>query len=798
MVADGFSDFTRTEHDILQDLAAHSEETWISLPMEGDEEGERKAECESGRDELFRKPRQTLAELQKRHANLRVETVSRPASPIWPVITHLERTVFSSPRALTPASDTVGLEILAGGRQIGEIELVGRRIKRLLVDGEREFGSRDGGLEKRSHATSQSPPSRPIRPGEIAVVFRRAEPLAELVSEVFQRLEIPFCLENGRLLVRCPAIVMLLRLLELDADDWPMYKLLGVLGNNYFDPDWTDWDLHIAAQAERAIRGLQIPRGRQRILEALEKARQQPTRPEGPQGLGGNAESARSPSGPSNLAQVHRLLRHLAEALDDLPRYDTLASHVQAWTRLADRVGILRSMRDDADRAAWDRLHETWQESQQLAAWLGRDAARLDRAGPRGPPGSCSERASGRRGRRLGAGPRTLGGAARHVRIPYLFLAGLSEKSFPAADREDTLYSEAEHQRLVGAGLPLPCRGDRQSDEMLLFYQTIASATRRLWLSYPSIDESGEPFDPQSLREGSRAMRGHDAHVDFPAGRFEPGAGHSELCSIEGFRVRAVAEAVQGKADLLAGLASHCSTAQCILSGLEFSLLRRDRDRFTPAEGMLGKAAIGRIEADFPPARIFSATELERYSYCPYQFFLAKVLNVQPLDELELEIDYAQRGQAANEVLATFHRRVNQACGKAESPTALAPADFERLLDEALAETFSRPARDSLADAFREIDRRILGEWFQDYRQQHEAYDAQWKDCDRPPRPALFEVSFGQPLRKGDGPPSTVQPLELTGGGQAVRLAGRIDRIDVGEIRGHVVFNILDYKTGGT
>ncbi len=36
VVADGFSDFTRTEHDILEDLAAQAGEMWISLPMEGD------------------------------------------------------------------------------------------------------------------------------------------------------------------------------------------------------------------------------------------------------------------------------------------------------------------------------------------------------------------------------------------------------------------------------------------------------------------------------------------------------------------------------------------------------------------------------------------------------------------------------------------------------------------------------------------------------------------------------------------------------------------------------------------
>ncbi len=81
-----------------------------------------------------------------------------------------------------------------------------------------------------------------MKPGQIAVVFRHPQPLADLVSEVFQRLEI---LSSWRAADRCgrsPAIMMLLRLLELDADDWPMHKLLGVLGNNYFDPDWADWN----------------------------------------------------------------------------------------------------------------------------------------------------------------------------------------------------------------------------------------------------------------------------------------------------------------------------------------------------------------------------------------------------------------------------------------------------------------------------------------------------------------------------------------------------------------------------
>jgi hypothetical protein len=50
---------------------------------------------------------------------------------------HVERTVFANPRTITPSGDSAGLEILAGGRQIGEIEMIGRRIKRLLLEGDK-------------------------------------------------------------------------------------------------------------------------------------------------------------------------------------------------------------------------------------------------------------------------------------------------------------------------------------------------------------------------------------------------------------------------------------------------------------------------------------------------------------------------------------------------------------------------------------------------------------------------------------------------------------------------------------
>jgi RecB family exonuclease len=165
-----------------------------------------------------------------------------------------------------------------------------------------------------------------------------------------------------------------------------------------------------------------------------------------------------------------------------------------------------------------------------------------------------------------------------------------------------------------------------------------------------------------------------------------------------------------------------------------------------------------------------------------------------------------------------MHRRVNAALGRPASPLELEPADYERVLQEALQEAFPSeeeegtvpicakhpsgrsgkwglsPFLPPVTAALREVDRRLLLQWLADYRQQHEEYDALWQGCDAPLRPEFFEVSFG---RGDEQPPSTPEPLELSTEKQTIRLSGRIDRLDTGRAAGHAAFNVLDYKTGG-
>ena len=452
------------------------------------------------------------------------------------------------------------------------------------------------------------------------------------------------------------------------------------------------------------------------------------------------------------------------------------------------------------DGAAWEQMLKALSESQKLAEWLGQDAPLLDRTQAREALLDILRSQSVRGSNDEFGRVRVLSAAsARHVKAPYVFLAGLSEKSFPASDGDDGMYSHAERQRLIEAGLPLPSRSDRQSEEMLLFYEVINSATTRLWLSYPSVDESGErltpsPYIDEVIRACGETAIAREEQVDL-----SPVPADNQVCSPDAFRIRAAADAVEGKSERLAVLANHdARTGENLLRGLEFARDRQNREQFTACEGILSESAAKALAADFPPDRVFSATELERYAHCPYRYFLETLLKVQPVEDIAMEVDYAERGQMAHDLLAAFHRRLNAASGGPASPVALSADDFARILAEASADTQDAPSGDRLADALREIDRRQLREWLAEYSEQHAKYDKLWKEYDSPPRPELFEVSFGRELREGQTPPSTAEPLELTSEGETIRLSGRIDRIDVGKVGSQTIFNIVDYKTGGS
>jgi uncharacterized protein YajQ (UPF0234 family) len=202
-----------------------------------------------------------------------------------------------------------------------------------------------------------------------------------------------------------------------------------------------------------------------------------------------------------------RVLQRLSNALSGLDRPRNLPQWIGALQDLADELGMFRFSSPSAkvashgvqnsDRVAWDRLKEVLSAQYQLERWLElepetltltdfilrlQDALRCETLPPKHDDVG--------RVRVLAAH------TARGLQIPYLLVAGLAEQSFPPPTREDRIYSDVELRQLHSAGLHFTSSRERGCEEMLLFYETITRATRRIVLSYPGLDGKAQPLLP--------------------------------------------------------------------------------------------------------------------------------------------------------------------------------------------------------------------------------------------------------------------------------------------------------------
>ncbi len=762
VVADGFAEFTAGEHEILNRLAGTCQTLCITLPLE---EG-------ADRPELFAGSQATLQELRSRHPHLVHEQIACGATPTWPAMAHLGRTLFGNPRRFEPAADTDGLEIVAASRALGEIEAVGSRIRRLLTHG----CKRSGG--------------RPVRPSDVMVVFRSVNEVAPLVREVFGKLGIPVAIEASETLERVPALAALVAMLRLDAEDWPFRKLLGVLASNYFQPDWPEWDGGRSLLAvERIVRRLQVPRGRALLLKQL-RDQASPTSQEP---SGEHADNDFCTQAQTTLT----VLTRLAESLDAMPRRATLRQWSAAWQGLADEVGLSKTMGQSttAEPEAWDALMKALRVD-DLVFGGAEPSPELDRAEALTSLVDVLHHVTFRRNTAEWGRVRVLSApSVRGLSVPYLFVAGLAEKSFPQPHRRDVLEELAEK----GAGVA-DSQAEHAREEMFLFYEVVTRATRQLTLSYPAMDDAAQPLTASAYLDEVEQACGPGAIVRTELPDLTPIPRDGEPLTAADYRVKAMANAMADDGRLLAALVQHESLpglAESMLAGIRMTRQRQDSSQFGPSEGMLfGPAAHEFCARTFGAGRIYSATELEQYVYCPFRFLVERVMHLEPLEDLGLEVDYLARGRMVHEALAAFHQRVNQQCGGPTSPASLSPEEYERIAEETLESVLQRYEEGSLEAAMQEIDRRLWKRWIGEYRHQHESYDALWSDCDRPPVPTAFEVSFGR--RHGGEALSTERPLEIQIDGQTTRIAGRIDRIDVGEVGGRAIFNIIDCKTGSS
>jgi len=384
---------------------------------------------------------------------------------------------------------------------------------------------------------------------------------------------------------------------------------------------------------------------------------------------------------------------------------------------------------------------------------------------------------------------------ARGRLFDVVFVPGLSERMFPQKLREDPLLLDGPRLAL-GLEAALASQDVRAARERLLLRLAAGAARQRLYLSYPRMDlassrsrvpsfygldvkraVTGEVPDYRNLER--QATEAAQARLAWPA----PSSA-----------IDAVDETEYDLATLYPALQPHPAHEKGranFLLELNPSLARSLRSRYArwhskswgPSDGLVlpdHSPAYAALEKHRLTERAYSASALQRFAVCPYQFFLAAILHLEARPEAEAiaEMDALTRGSLFHRVQARLLRRLLAAQGLPVSTANLSAA--EREMDDVLNDTAAEEA-EKLAPAIPgvwaagvETIRADLRGWLRLLAESAGQNTERWL-------PAYFEFAFG--LARGGAagtdeqrdPGSVPDPVRLPG---RQLLRGAVDLIE--------------------
>ena len=320
----------------------------------------------------------------------------------------------------------------------------------------------------------------------------------------------------------------------------------------------------------------------------------------------------------------------------------------------------------------------------------------------------------------------------RGLSFEAVVLMGLSEGEFPKQEREDILLRESDRAVLREHGLPLETK--LHGDEATFFYQAITRARQKLLLTRTYLAEDGQAWEPSPFWEEINRLNGTSSTV-----RIRGDAG-----LVDSAEAASNVEWVESARDL---------RDIHIQNGIEVLRARMD-----PKAAGIYEGELFDLSERFGAAHGWSASRLESYGTCPFEFFIAYAMELEPRVEAEEGFDVRMLGSMLHKILEDVYSGVEltMAAGKV------------------------------FASAPEEYGFRPTALWTQ---QQAELLRALEKTIDE-----LNKVSQGYTPKKmearfGMGEPSLV--LQTSAG--EVRLHGYIDRLDAapdGSLR------VIDYKAG--
>ena len=605
---------------------------------------------------------------------------------------------------------------------------------------------------------------------EIGVAARTLDPYCALLKTVFDRHRVPMTTKARRPLIHQPLCKTFLLLATLPVDDFYRTAVLDIVTSPFYLRPVHHSDGRYAAyrpeQWKAVVEALNITHG-------LEEWRRLERSGQSLEVDGDGDETAALDAlevAPEVVALLWDTVSQLLNACSALPTRGAFGTLLEAFQLLA-RQHLERPQEDEG--GVWETIDQTLIRLDALSV-VGGDLSWAEFAELLT---HAFERASVPLEAAASPGVKVIDAmAARGLPFKALFVLGLNEKVFPRYIREDPFLRD-RHRRVLETtlGYKLDEKLPAYDEEALLFALLTQAASRRLYLSFQRADAAGRMLAPSPYVTAARDWSGLGRPpVDVIPRRV-----------IERVVRRPATSRLMAPADLAQWLALNGNDPAVLLEATG-----RDASTFHA-----GRQALGVAESDQPALTAFDGmtgpldahwrgvvdrgiapTPLERYARCPFRYFSADVLRLEPV-----------RAHAKDEpdarVLGAFCHNALRHCYELLLPTGW-PA--QPVTDD----TIDWCIETAIDEAAREIERQ--------YRTGHyllwelakasirgvmtAAVDDDTRAYrDTPFAPVAFEVA-------AEGTVADVPGF----GSSPMKIRGRVDRVD--RHRESAALRIIDYK----
>jgi RecB family exonuclease len=622
----------------------------------------------------------------------------------------------------------------------------------------------------------------------MAILFGANEPYARLVHEQLSAADIPHNGAAVRTLAESVHGRALLALLALPDRDFRRHDVMSLLASAPFRFRGGPVP---AARWERISRQAGIVRGRARWHEQLARHAQSLEARLGEE----RAVRDRDPH-PAWFERELDATRSLAAFVDGLQQQlDAGARPGATWRELAEWAGRLLHdhVGGPSTRGSWPVGEQ--QAAEKVEAALERLAG-LDAV--EAPPGLAVFRRTlaleldadlGRVGR-LGDGI-LMGHVSLGVGLDLdrVYVLGLAEGTFPARVRDDSLLLDADRR---AAGDALPLRATRVDDDHRRLLAALAAAGVDRVLCFPRGDlrRTTERMPSRFLLDTVEALNGDRLYADDLVGLRAP---WYELVPSFASGVAGVAFPATAQEHRLRALLDHTRAGRVPAShelatidrafavGLDCANARAGVE-FTRFDGNL--ATVG-VASPTGPDAVVSATRLETWAACPFDYLMESVLRVEipELPEEILELSPLDRGSLVHATLDEF---VGEALARGGVPAPGVPwstADHARLRELGQRHCDEYEARGLTGRrVFWQRDRRRILADLDRFLREDFAVRAEYGLTI-----LATELAFG--FRDPPRPPVEIDLSD----GRALHFRGAADRVDRAT---DGTLWVLDYKTG--